>query len=1132
MRSWQAVVWVFILVAVFGAGVCQAQETKTFPVSGKVLRPDGSPASGTLVEARSISRGTDWKVDAAATAGADGKFTMQIAPGSYRICATSGELVYFDEAEMTNVAADGSVSKPIEIHLEKGCKVEGSVIDTSTGQPVGGVKIITRDGDRAESSGSGNWSMVLRKRNHAITAIKEGYWWPIVNFSGARDTVKVKVEIKPGGTIKGRVINEQGQPIAGARVGTGNSGYFRAHGATTDSDGRFVLAGPDPDSKAQVSARADGYEYLSEQPVTFPAGQREAQVELTMKRPAVRMISGRVTRQDGSPVEGATVGYGAGTNWVDYASATTDKDGKYALNKAGIRKNIVVVSGQGLAPAWKVVEADKDVQIDFQMKSGHAVEGRVEDEDGAPVAGAHLTVRMEVKAEEACDNLYVVGTGGTGEDGKFRFENIPDGSVFTDIYAKDFDRLNNERLKVDRKDYTLVLRKTVPGQICGTVLRDSDGKPVPEFNVRLNFSRNCGRSSSGLSLGLCEQGVSFQPTDGKFAIEGLNVKDGFAVVVTAPGYMQARVDPVMVKPVSEEAYKDVIVRLRPAGSFEGSITEAGTGGPVEGVLVTAWDAGGHGSSTMFDWDMSHTSLKSVSTRTGADGEFRFESMPFTSGMIMLEKQGFARTMLRNVRFSRPLQVRLEKGATIAGSIADEQGKVSLGAYISVMHSDLNLRFGDSQSKLNPDGGFKLEDVPPGEYMAQQSQEGRSVRYQIFELKAGETYKVDWVQCGPVTVEGKVLQNGKPVPKVKINVNSRKPGMNWAGSAETGEDGSYKLTLLKPGTYSFSCILGEWTDPNKIHSSRTLQLTAGPNRVDFNLPHGSISGKLVDQQTGRALPGMSVRLYVHETQEKRMGRKSLYFSEAEPTWQPENTCKTDKNGAFQAKNLRAGEWMVCALPSERSRGVPAGTVKLGEGEAKSGVVAKVPPTGSAKISVAGMSGMPKNVMIACIDEYGYVYYPKYENGAYLPEIEDLPVGKIRAVTQGDAYLPMEVPFQVRRDETTNVPIKLAKGPRIVFQAKDNSGEVIDQVSFTFRITTPNGKPVLRGVEGLRWGSVIGRGLGPGEPAAITIKPGTYHIRAAAFQGDASTWGEEPDLTWSGTVKVVDCKDTVVEIPLEQ
>lgn len=1139
MRKQQVVIYilaVIILAGVFGANTCNAQEAKTFPVSGKVLMPDGAPAVGAAVEARESRRDIDWRLGGTAVCGADGKFTMQLAEGIYRMCAVSGEFVSVNDTDITVVFADGSisngsVSKPIEIRMEKGCKVEGSVVDISNGQPVGGVKIITRDGDSTQSGDDGKWSMILHKGGHTITAIRDGYWWPIMHFNASGDTVNVKVEIKPGGTIKGRVVDEKGQPIAHAWIGTENSGSFRCHGTRTDAEGRFTLQGQDPDSKLSISASADGYDRQYDQPVTFPAAQKEAQVDLTLFKTKVRTFSGRVTRMDGTPVEDAKVAYGESPNMVDYVFVKTDKDGKYTLINANFRKNILHVKCPGLAPIYKVVEADKDVQLDFQMKPGHTIEGRVEDENGNPIEEASLLVSMEIKEDVVLDSMYdLLQKPTTGKDGKFKLHSLPDGAVYVYVYAKGYEELRNERLKVDRKDYTLVLRKTVLGQICGTVLRESDGKPMTEFNVRLDFSRKV-RNTSGITPGLHREGLDFQKTDGKFSIKGLKVKEGYKIDITAPGYMMVSVDPVMVKPVSENACKDVVVRLRPASPYEGSITEAGTGKPIKGVLVTAWDTSPFGPNLSFRWDMSNTSLKSVSTRTDAGGKFRFDSMPFSSGALQLEKQGFARTLIRDVKFSSPLQANLGKAATITGSIADEQGKVQPGVWLNVWLQDLELEF---KPQINPNGSFKLEDLPPGEYMVMEYKSNRSSRYKALDIKAGETYQVDWAEQGPVVVEGKVTKNGKPVPNADISVNSRRAGMNWEGSAKTAADGSYKLSLLKQDNYSFRCMLGEWSDPNRISSARTAELKEGVNKVDFKLPCGSISGKLVDKVTGKPLADTTIRMYVRETDEQRLGKKSSFFGEAEPLWLPESQCKTDRNGVFKAQNLRAGKWMICAVRGgENSQGVPAGIVKLDDGEAKSGVVAKAPRTGSALFSIAGMKCLPKDVMVLCVDDNGMVYYPKFDKEKQFMTLscDSLPVGKLRAFVQSNAYLPTYTPFQVKQDETVKVSLKVTKEPRIVFRVK-NPRDAADSVSFAYRITTPDGKPVLQRAGGLHWGGVVNwDGKSTGE-ASVAIKPGTYLVKAAV-RSNSDSWYNETDITgWSGTVKVVTGKDTVVEVPWEQ
>ena len=1101
-----------------------AQDAATFPLTGKVLLPEGSPAAGAAVEARTIARGTDWSVAATATTGADGKFTMQLKPGDYYFSALLGSLVVFYQSETTNVADDGKVSRTVELRLEKGCKVEGMVLEEATGQPIEGVRIITRDGDTATSSAAGAWSMILPRESHTITAVKDGYNWPIVHFAASGDTAKVKVELKPSGTIKGKVTDEQGKPIANARVGTSNSGSFRLYQTTADDNGDYTLAGLDPDTQAALWASADGYERIYEHAVVFPAGKREAQMELTLKKRKARTISGRVTKPDGSPAAGAKVGYCLGTHWSGYNIVEADKGGNYEIKNADVNGAVLIAWCNDFAPVAKPVDADIDAKIDLQVRPGYTVPGCIEDEDGHPIEGAHVWAYMDVADPGAQDRVYEIAYTQTNKDGRFALLSMPKNQIYVSVAGKDYGRIENERLKVDGTDYTLVLRKTVPGRICGTVVKDSDGKPINEFNVRLDFSRAGGRSS-GLSPGIVNEGLSVQAPDGRFTIGGLKPGDGYAVVINVPGYMEGTKDPVLVTPVANDTYKDNVIRLRPSQSFEGTVTSAETGAPLEGVFVRAWNYVGSGSS--FDWGMANTSLRGVSTRTDAAGKFKFDSMPFSAGMLMLEKSGFARTTVKDVSFAKPLQTTLEKGATVTGTIADREGKVPPSNWLRLTHKDSFVFFTSSQSPVQPDGSFRVEDLPSGEYFIGQYKEGSATRYLVFELKSGETYQVDWGRENPVIVEGKVLKKGKPVPKAHINVNSSGSGYNWAGSADTADDGSFRLSLLKPGTYFFSCMLGEWTDPNRIYVGKTLALSAGKNQVDFSMPSGSISGKLVDGVTGKPLAGTSVRLYARETYEHKMGRESLSFAEVDGSWWPENQCKTDEDGAFRVQNLRAGKWMIAVDPG----GVPAGIVTLADGEIKTGVIAKQPKTGAASLKIAGMNELPKGVWMTCTDQYGRTYYPKRVDNAWTMQFVDLPVGKLKATVHGSDYLPTQTEFTVRPDSTTIVPVKLIKGNKIVF--KPVGSDDTFTVSIGFRITTPDGKPVYMGSDGLRWGAILTHDPQKSQSAAIAIKPGKYLIKAGAVPGDGRSFGDEPTLTgFSGMVTLTSGKDTIVEVPLNK
>ncbi len=220
--------------------------------------------------------------------------------------------------------------------------------------------------------------------------------------------------------------------------------------------------------------------------------------------------------------------------------------------------------------------------------------------------------------------------------------------------------------------------------------------------------------------------------------------------------------------------------------------------------------------------MSGTSLKSVSTHTDAAGKFAFDSMPFAFGMLMIEKPGLARTMVKAVDFAKPCKVDMEKAATVSGSIADDQGKAPAGVWVNVCQTDLFLDF---RASIEPDGSFKVEDLPPGKCIVMAYKNNRGTQHEVFRVEAGRDDEVDWDAQGSAIIQGRVLQNGKPVPHAEITVYSSRPGINWEDSAESGTDGSYKLSVLDPGKYSMS-VHGRRMDGPEPRAFRQERATRG------------------------------------------------------------------------------------------------------------------------------------------------------------------------------------------------------------------------------------------------------------------------------------------------------------------
>jgi hypothetical protein len=125
----------------------------------------------------------------------------------------------------------------------------------------------------------------------------------------ARSTNKVRLLVAPSASLRCRVVDEAGAPVAGASVeATAPGGVHASVEATSDADGVAVLAPLFPD-RWSLSAELEGFERGF---VSVNAGRPNAEVRLMMKRaePCRRLdgglaedcrLSGQVVDSRGSP---------------------------------------------------------------------------------------------------------------------------------------------------------------------------------------------------------------------------------------------------------------------------------------------------------------------------------------------------------------------------------------------------------------------------------------------------------------------------------------------------------------------------------------------------------------------------------------------------------------------------------------------------------------------------------------------------------------------------------------------------------------------------------------------------------------------------------------------------------------
>lgn len=204
--------------------------------------------------------------------------------------------------------------------------------------------------------------------------------------------------LQRAGTISGRVLDPDTQPIVGAQVHIEDSfpgGYGRA--TETTDDGTFTIE-QIPEGTYAVAVVADGFLMTTETSLEVRAGEDRGGVEL---RPArAPSVSGTVVDQAGEPVEGVRVwGWPVGSGRG--AGAMSGADGRFRVFLAQDEPHVFEVrakgfkfwGGHGSGEVHRQGEENVEIVLERIGETTFLV---VDDESGAPLERFGLSIGMQV----------------------------------------------------------------------------------------------------------------------------------------------------------------------------------------------------------------------------------------------------------------------------------------------------------------------------------------------------------------------------------------------------------------------------------------------------------------------------------------------------------------------------------------------------------------------------------------------------------------------------------------------------------------------------------------------------------------------------------------------------------------
>ena len=356
------------------------------------------------------------------TTDAEGRFEVgDLAVGRYDLEVRARG---FAPARVPGLRVDEGVGQADfgTVVLVPGASIEGRVADPD-GRPIAGAEVtveIERDGlmalslsgprNRVETGADGRFVVadLVPDRPVTLAVAKPGYGSEFT--SSVRPPVDaIAVVLRPSGGLKGRVVDAQGDPVAGARVMAAPDHRALASGprrtprrerppwSRSDADGRFLIEDVEPGT-LQVSVQAESYQRYVATGVEVEAGT-EREIEIVLETGAT--VEGRITTADGVPLAQASVQVAprrdtrfGGNRFGGSSSGRTDAEGRYRVDGAGLGPaSITVFHGdrQRLTEAIEVRPGGN--VVDLVLDSGFEVSGQVVSADGEPIGGAALSLQ-------------------------------------------------------------------------------------------------------------------------------------------------------------------------------------------------------------------------------------------------------------------------------------------------------------------------------------------------------------------------------------------------------------------------------------------------------------------------------------------------------------------------------------------------------------------------------------------------------------------------------------------------------------------------------------------------------------------------------------------------------------------
>jgi protocatechuate 3,4-dioxygenase beta subunit len=730
-------------------------------------------------------------------------------------------------------------------------------------------------------------------------------------------------QLVPGARIEGKVADDQGQPLLGARIDirpldavTGEE-HGEVWSVMSIAGGSFACDTL-PAGLVSVQATLAPYESVTVPKVILPSQQL---VSITLQRMAA--VTGVVMGPDKQPLAAASIRLAGSGIWPPRATLSdargqfqfTIPAGVYELSAA--RAELVSAPFEGVS-----VEAGDEVKIELSLGPGRVLKGAIrEAASGRPLAGAQVKVAEDALTPAAQETRSAM-------DGAFELRGL---------------RWIEQRVHIELPGYVPIetiwgpadppLRAALlrAGTIRGRV-EDNLGRAVADAELELIGQTTTGsklrlQNSAPLmaAAGDPSQLRASTPIVAGLSLDNLGVTQGAVPPIpltptavagpapgSSPGFRTAVNGTFELSGIPAGEYRVVARRAGFVGNESASF-RLGAGAALEGVEI-ALNRGGTVSGREIDRGRQavpqvHVSLTSGSepprsTMTDASGSFEFAAVPPRATLIV-QPIGQPQTLVDiaiDAESHKNLAITIDDNdASLRGRVVDTYGDPVAGARVRVEATNRGARLGSSVVST-PDGTFEISGLPDPPYNVRAEHASYAPSPAVHVTDPTQSVQLTLDAGQPVT--GTVLDRSSGEPIAGARLSLRRGGQS--DRVDTDRQGRFEFRRVARGAYQ---LLAD--APGHLSQTRAVEVE-GERRlapeVEFELdPAGSLSGEVVDRI---GAPVWNAEVAVGDP----------------PDWA--HAVRTDHEGHFVLRELPAGDTLVSARKGQAGGVRPSARVHEG------------------------------------------------------------------------------------------------------------------------------------------------------------------------------------------------------------